>query len=363
MAQLEQAARLDPLSAIIQVNLGSALEAQGRFRDAASRYRRAIEIDPLMPGPYTDLALLAAYAMNDFAAAVPLAEKAAALDPDSPFNACWWRGCTGSWATTHRPTGCCDRRKIAGPTTRACNVLLALRDLQGGDRNGAERYARRALEANPRDRVALSLLGVVDYREGRYAESVARYRKAYPELFSAAPRIDASNFTTAIDMVPALQKLGKTDEALALLAGSEKVMAKLPLLRAATGSAWSRAERRTSAGAARPEAGGARRVAGGGTGRLALRLALPSRSRPGLRLDPRRAGVQGDLRRHRARHGAAAGRAREAAEGRAARPRRWRMRCDAVHPIRTPFGRDGRKALNALECSRTRAAFRAFGSG
>ena len=76
----------------------------------------------------------------------------------------------------------------------------------------------------------MSLLGVIDYREGRYAESVARYRKAYPELFSAAPRIDASNFTTAIDMVPALQKLGKTEEALALLAGSEKVMAKLPLL-------------------------------------------------------------------------------------------------------------------------------------
>jgi hypothetical protein len=65
---------------------------------------------------------------------------------------------------------------------------------------------------------------------------VARYRKAYPELFSAAPRVDASNFSTAIDMVPALQKLGRTDEALALLAGSEKVMARLPLLSAGFGS-------------------------------------------------------------------------------------------------------------------------------
>jgi hypothetical protein len=34
----------------------------------------------------------------------------------------------------------------------------------------------------------------------------------------------------AIDMVPALQKLGRTDEALAVLSGSEKVMAELPLL-------------------------------------------------------------------------------------------------------------------------------------
>jgi len=111
---------------------------------------------------------------------------------------------------------------------------------------------------------------------------VARYRNAYPELFSAAPRIDASNFTVAIDVVPALQRLGKTDEALALLAGSEEVMARLAL-------------------------GGHR-----------------SRPRAGLRLDPRRAGIQGDLRRHRARHGPAARRAREAAQGRAARSRRDR---------------------------------------
>jgi hypothetical protein len=76
----------------------------------------------------------------------------------------------------------------------------------------------------------LEVLGVIDHREGRYAESVARYRMAYPGLLSAAPSVDASNFTAMIDVVPALQKLGRTDEAVALLAGSEKVMAELPLL-------------------------------------------------------------------------------------------------------------------------------------
>jgi tetratricopeptide (TPR) repeat protein len=115
------------------------------------------------------------------------------------------------------------------PDSAWVNGLLAGRALQGGDRSGAERYARRALQANPRDGGALEILGVIDYREGRYAESVARYRKAYPELFSAAPRVDAANFAVAIDVVPALQRLGRTDEAVALLAGSEKVMAGLPL--------------------------------------------------------------------------------------------------------------------------------------
>jgi TolB-like protein/Tfp pilus assembly protein PilF len=235
LAQLEQAARLDPLSVIVQRNLGQALEAQGRFRDAASHYQKAIEIDPSMPSSYMDLALLAAYAMNQYAVAVPLAEKAIALDPNIPISTvvvAWLYWELGDDASLDRMLRQAEDR---WPDNTWVQSFLALRDMQGGDRNGAARRARRALEANPRDEFALWVLGVVDYREGRYAESVARYRKAFPEMFSAAPRIGASDFTTAIDMVPALQKLGKTDEALALLAGSEKVMAKLPLLGAGLG--------------------------------------------------------------------------------------------------------------------------------
>jgi len=235
VAQLEQAARLDPLSAIVQRNLGSALQAQGRFRDAAFRFRKAIEIDPLMPGPYTDLALLSAFAMNQYAVAVPLAEKAVTLDPDSPISTLvvvWLYGELGDEASSGRVLRQAEER---WPDSPLVYTFLALRDLEDGDSNGARRRARRALEADPRNDVALWILGVVDYREGRYAEAVARYRNSYPELFSATPRIDASNFTVALAVVPGLQKLGKTEEALALLAGSEKVMARLPLLWAGLG--------------------------------------------------------------------------------------------------------------------------------
>ncbi len=226
----ERAAGVDPLSAITQVGLGQALAGQERFEDAAGRYRRAIEIDPLMPVGYSSLAILAAYSMDDFVTAVPLTEKAVALDADS----LWGRLGLAMMYCDLGDDASCDRAlrqaEERWPDNAIVNALLALRDLQGGDMNGAERRARRILEANPRDSGALGLLGFIDYRDGRYAESVARYRKAYPELFTAAPRIDAWNYTVAIDIVPALQKLGKTDEALALLAGSEKVMARLPLL-------------------------------------------------------------------------------------------------------------------------------------
>ena len=227
---LARAAELDPLSAITQLGLGQALAGKERFEDAAGRYRRAIEIDPLMPMSYVFLAGLTAYAMDDFVTAVPLMEKAVALDADflwGRLGLAMMYFDLGDDASGDRAWRQAEERL---PDNAIVNALLALRDLQGGDRNGAGRRARRVLEANPRDSGALGLLGFIDYRDGRYAESVARYRKAYPELFTAAPRIDAWNYTVAIDIVPALQKLGKTDEALALLAGSEKVMTRLPLV-------------------------------------------------------------------------------------------------------------------------------------
>jgi len=321
---------------IVQNILGDALEAQGRFDDAEGRYRRAIEIDPLMPVSYGGLALLAANTMGDFVTAVPFAEKAMALDPDKPsllLAALYWN--LGDDASFDRLLREAEKR---WSDNAAVHSVLTLRDVQGGDTSGAERHARRALGADPREAGALVLLDNIDHRRGRFAESVARYQKAYPELFEASRRIDGTSYWVAISMVPSLQKAGRRDDALALLAGSENVMARLPLL----GSSGY-AERCTSAGAARSEAGGAYGVAGSGTGGMAVGLALLSRHRPGLRFRPRRSRVQGHLRRHRARHGATAGRAREAAEGCAARSRDWKL-----SPCPKAAVRDGLKWVEAV---------------
>jgi TolB-like protein/Tfp pilus assembly protein PilF len=225
---LERAASVDPLSTIIQISLGNALQTLAQFDDAAGRYRRAIEIDPLIPGSYVGLAQLAAQAKGDFVTAMPLAQRAAALDPESPSQlvaALYWG--LGDDASLDRELRQAEKR---WPDNVYVNVGLAIRDLQGGDMDGARRRAQRALDVAPRESSALLLLDVLDWRQGRYTESVARYRKAYPELFSAAPRIDAGNFMVAVDMVPSLQKAGMPDKALALLAAGEKVMAKQPLL-------------------------------------------------------------------------------------------------------------------------------------
>jgi tetratricopeptide (TPR) repeat protein len=231
VTQLESAARLDPLSANVQQNLGMALEAQGRFRDAASRYRKAIEIDPLMPGPYQYLALLAADKMNQYAVAVPLAEKAVALDPDSPVSTlmvAWLY-----WGL--RDDEARDRvlRHAEGrwPENPYVQTSLALRELCARNFDGAARHAQGALAANPRDQWALLVLGAIDLKQGRYAAAAKRQLTAYPELASPSdPRVDGSNYVVALQLAQILQRLGETDHAQALLAASERVMSKLPML-------------------------------------------------------------------------------------------------------------------------------------
>ena len=231
---LENAAGLDPLSAIVQQNLAMALENHGRFSEAATHYRRAIEIDPSMPGPYQGLGFLMAYAMNRFADAVPLVQKAVELDP-------------GNWMWSMGPLGLPvlyldldDESKLFAtmepaetrfPDDTNIQNLLAYIDLIQRDNAGAVRHAERSLALYPRNDSALSILGDADLRGGRYADALARYQKAFPEFFLPdTPLLDEFNYGIAIDLAQVLQKRGDAPRANVLLDRATIVFDKLPRL-------------------------------------------------------------------------------------------------------------------------------------
>jgi len=173
--------------------------------------------------------------MNRFAEAVPLARKAADLDPGAP------RGLS-NLAELYFALG--DDRSFVETTEQAAShwpndpnvhCVMAIADLERGGAAGVLQHAQRSVDADSRyysaRRCGLFLLRDADLRGGRYDRALGRYRKAYPELFlPASPRIDRRNYRVAVEVVPVLQALGRTDEARALLDGVERAIRPLPRL-------------------------------------------------------------------------------------------------------------------------------------
>lgn len=230
LRSLEQAAALDPLSAIGQITLGNGLELKGRFSDAATRYRKAIEIDPSMPVAYLSLGGLKVFALSDYAGGVPLIQKAVELDPTSP-------PVTLALASVYRDLDeskgleTIDQAALRWPDSPEVQSALADSDYLRRDDAGAARHAKQALALYPRHSDAIALLRYLDLRAGRYDDAIARYQKAYPELFvRGGASVDPSNASAAIDLARVLQKRGDTEGAKALLDRAIQVIDRIPRL-------------------------------------------------------------------------------------------------------------------------------------
>jgi TolB-like protein/Tfp pilus assembly protein PilF len=234
LAAAEKAVELDPLSAIVNTDLGRALVSVGRFAEAADRFRKANEIDPEMPMPYRQAGLLEAYARNRFADAVPLLQKAAALDPGNPLLE-FYRGRLyldlGDDVAATRVIEAAGKR---WPDHAAVLMASAEMHMNKGEWDVALQDAQRllALDSWTTDPDAvLRWLRDADLKQRSYQAARLRYAEAYPELFaSTSPMIDGSNWQVAIDVVPVLQAAGEGAAAGALLSRAEEVVRTIPRL-------------------------------------------------------------------------------------------------------------------------------------
>ena len=222
---------LDPLSPIVHLNLAEALEYQGQFAEAASHQRRAIEIDPSMPGPYTDLGYLSAYALNRFADAVPLVQKTLELDSSGPGWAWGLASLYLDFGDESKAFSTSEQAAKQWPDSWGIQQMLAVIHQSRGDNAGTVRHAERSLALNQRNPGALRMLRDTDLQSGRHEAALARYRKAYPELFvQGAPRLDGLNYAVAIDLAVVWHELGETAKVTALLDAAAHAISKLPRL-------------------------------------------------------------------------------------------------------------------------------------
>jgi TolB-like protein/Tfp pilus assembly protein PilF len=240
VAQIERAVELDPLSAVIRENLGGALAAQGKFHEAEIAFRRALTIDPSRPQPYWILALLNAYAFNQFADAIPLAQRATELDSGSPIPLVLLANMYADLGDDDKSLETNATAAKRWPDSPLVQFNLAVTNLYRRNAAGAVRHAFRAFGAEPRSGGALNIvqaggaLNIIrnaDLTNGHYDDAIVRYEEAYPEFFvEGAPRIDGTNYWAAIDLALVSQSRGDHAKAHVLLDGAARAIRTTPRL-------------------------------------------------------------------------------------------------------------------------------------
>ena len=220
----QRSAQLDPLSAIVRVNLGGALEGVGQFSAAAAEYGRAIQIDPSIPNAHLFIGLLKAYAQGRVDEGVPWVMRAAELDPGQAESRAWLSGMyfdLGDDTAAEHWLDPTPRVAAGHPSLKVASCIAAL---SRGQSESAVKHAREVLAIAPQVPIMLAVLRDADLEQGASAAARERYAQAYPELFAAPPRVDGRNYRAAIDLALVLQRTDDQVRAAKLLDLSEAVI-------------------------------------------------------------------------------------------------------------------------------------------
>jgi type IV pilus biogenesis/stability protein PilW len=194
-----------PPSEIAYVNLGAALEKQGRLDEAIARYRAALGINPRYTEAYTNLGIaLTAEGKED--EAIVEYQKALDISPDyaharynlglAYYNQGRWDDAIAQfrWALRLNPDHADSHNNLGNALTR-----------QGKLDQAIEEY-RRAVDVKPNYARAHYNLGVVLCQQGHLPEAIAEYRKALT--------IEPDEPDTYVNLGIALVREGRLDEAI-----------------------------------------------------------------------------------------------------------------------------------------------------
>jgi TolB-like protein/Flp pilus assembly protein TadD len=228
LVQLEEAARLDPLSAIVRVSMGGVNERLGRFEQARDDYLAALRIDPDFAVAHSELALLAATTSHVDEAIIQI-RKALALDPGNPSYrnrlAAFWE-VLGAIPQADRALASIKPVEPSGWLSAWTSAFFAA---NRGDLSAAGAYAQIAVESVPDDEITLLILGLRDLDAGHPEIAVARYEDTFPALADKQnPLVDVTNYGHAIHFAYLLQATGETDRANLLLERALAVTETLP---------------------------------------------------------------------------------------------------------------------------------------
>jgi Flp pilus assembly protein TadD len=174
---LQEAVRLKPDLGEAHGNLGAALLAQGRTREAIAACVRALELDPRLPGANRTLADAYEREGRPDLALEPY-QRALQLNPgNAMLHASLGQAMT---AVGQSAEGLAHLRTAIGMQPQSADIrnIVGFALAQTGETRAAAAEHRRALELDPKSAAARYGLGNIYMRENRLEEAAAEYRAA-----------------------------------------------------------------------------------------------------------------------------------------------------------------------------------------
>jgi len=215
------AADLDPKSAIIAADYAEVLALAGRSDEALRQYDVALGIDPGFYVAYQGKASVLHFNLGRVADSVALYERAHSLAPESPFVASYLAEAHLDLGNPAEAATYIERASLQAPDQVWTEYLrLALLTFTGSQAE-ARLSALKVLREVPYARLALRVLRDEHIADGEFKQALGVYAEQFPDLLEWQPSttIDDSNFRVAIDIAYALERVGKSTEAAALLDG------------------------------------------------------------------------------------------------------------------------------------------------
>jgi TolB-like protein/Tfp pilus assembly protein PilF len=201
LTHIQQAIRLDPLSSVLQANLGTVLFELDRPEDAIAQYRKTIEMDAAFPASYWSTGGIYWTQFGRLDEALTWFKKGLERNPGNAkitaligllYLDLGDEAEAERWINTALENAPEDYFSI---WSREMFLLFQ------GERTQAREYAKKVLEQDPTWALSLSDLGNQDLLAGFAADASARYENQFPMLFDDDdPKINGFNVDAAINL-------------------------------------------------------------------------------------------------------------------------------------------------------------------
>jgi tetratricopeptide (TPR) repeat protein len=214
------AVELNPLSEYSINRIGWCLDRLGRFDEALTQYKKALDVDPDHTLTLWSVAMHHWRVSGDYGEAVRWMRQSIPPNLDDPWNPADLGMLFLDLGDPDRAEYWTHRSIELGPESYIANFSMQLHQLYGGDEVAALEYGRKAVEIGDTGSDLFPITLIADYEReaGRYSEARAVYEENHSELLGTdAPNVDSVNYQAAINVAPVLTRTGEQERADLLL--------------------------------------------------------------------------------------------------------------------------------------------------